>query len=121
MQLSPMFADAVLTQVAATPLWFALHTGDPGTTGAYEVTTSPYVRVPISWSTPVGGALSNAVAVSCVLPPGVPAFFFGVWTETIGGDFWWGGPLVAPGASGIVFPVAAPLVLDVGALSLSLP
>jgi len=121
MQMSTTFVDQILSQVASTSLWISLHTNDPGTTGAYEVDVAPYVRSPISWATPVAGALANSTLLAPVLPAGVPAFFFGVWTEVIGGDFWWGGPLVPPGASGIVFPADAPVVFDPGAFTVALP
>lgn len=48
----PMLDAAATTAVSAS-----LHAGDPGTTGANEVSGGEYTRVPVAWQSPSGGAI----------------------------------------------------------------
>ncbi|GAA1470060.1 hypothetical protein NE857_31630 [Nocardiopsis exhalans] len=51
--LHPMLATAGQTAVEAS-----LHTADPGSTGANEVSGGDYERVPVAWDPPSGGAIT---------------------------------------------------------------
>lgn len=59
----PMLAAAGATAATAS-----LHTGDPGTTGAAEVSGGDYERVPVTWGTPSNGRLQADGEVVWLVP-----------------------------------------------------
>jgi len=68
-------------QALSTTGWsyVSLHTADPGTTGASEVTGGTYARVAVTWNAASGGSVSNSGALSINLPASTTASYFGVW------------------------------------------
>ena len=79
-----------------TAWYISLHTGDPGTTGANEVTTgvdADYVRQAITFATPAAKqALSNA-AVSWTAAAGTAGYtvtHIGLWSAATTGTFYGG-------------------------------
>jgi len=84
-----------VSAVLAETGWVSLHTGDPGTTGAFEVTGAPYMRQAISWSEPSGGVVTNVAGAVVPLPPNVTITYFGLWNAQTAGDFAVGGALSA--------------------------
>lgn len=82
--------DAVALNGGAN--WWSLHTGDPGTTGANEVTGGDYVRIQASFPIAVSGASSTVGATSSV-PSGTTVVYWGRWTSQTGGTFFTGGTL----------------------------
>lgn len=73
----------------------SLHSGDPSTTGANEISggTPAYARQAIDW----GAASSGAMAIDGVLTFDVPASttvsYFGMWSASSGGTFYGGAAL----------------------------
>ena len=99
-------------QALSTTGWsyVSLHTADPGTTGASEVSGGTYARVAVTWNSPSGGSVSNSGALSIHLPASTTASYFGVWSATTAGTYYIGGalsPSVTTGASAGVITIAS--------------
>ena len=99
-------------QALATTGWsyVSLHTADPGTTGASEVTSTSYSRVAVSWGSPSSGSVSNSGALSINLPASTTASYFGVWSASTSGTYYIGGalsPSITTGASAGTVSIAA--------------
>ena len=82
--------DAVALNGGAN--WFSIHTGDPGTNGANELTGGDYVRVQSVYPAAVSGAASIPGATSSI-PSGSVITHWGRWTSQTGGTFFTGGAL----------------------------
>ncbi len=81
----------------------SLHTGDPGGTGASEVTggSPAYARRAITWNTASGGGLDDASVASAFDVPGATTVtHFGLWSASSGGTFLGGGALSSSEAFG---------------------
>jgi len=99
-------------QALSTTGWsyVSLHTADPGTTGASEVSGGTYARVAVTWNSPSGGSVSNSGALSINLPASTTASYFGVWGASSAGTYYIGGalsPSVTTGASAGVITIAS--------------
>jgi len=105
-------------QALATTGWsyVSLHTADPGTTGASEVTGGTYARVAVSWNAASSGSVTQSGALSINLPASTTASYFGVWSASTAGTYYIGGalsPSITTGTSAGVVTIAA------GSLSVS--
>jgi hypothetical protein len=84
------FTDAVLNDAveAVTALgdWISAHTGDPGTTGANEVTGGSYARGQTTWGAASSGDQTGS-QVSLVIPGGNTVTHWGIWSASSGGTF----------------------------------
>lgn len=67
----------------------SLHTGDPGATGANEVTggSPAYQRRAITWNTASSGNLDDASVPAFDIPPSTTLSHFGLWSASSGGTF----------------------------------
>jgi hypothetical protein len=80
----------------------SLHLGDPGETGANEVTTSEdadYARKSVTFPDPTVGSVANGVAASWTVNSGSPGFqvtHIGIWDASSAGNFLIGGELPIP-------------------------
>ena len=100
-----------LNQALSTTGWsyVSLHTADPGTTGASEVTGGTYARVAATWGAPSSGVVSNSGALSINLPASTTASYFGIWSASTAGTYYIGGalsPSVTTGGSAGVVTIA---------------
>ena len=114
----PRISTTEANQALSTTGWayVSLHTGDPSTTGANEVTGGSYARVAVTWNSPSGGSVTNSNSLSINLPASTTASYFGVWSALTTGTYYIGGalsPSVTTGTSAGVVTIAA------GALSVS--
>jgi hypothetical protein len=105
-------------QALSTTGWayVSLHSADPGTTGASELSGGTYARVAVSWSTPASGATSNTGALTINIPASTTAAYFGVWSALTTGTYYIGGalsPTITTGTS------AGTVTIAVGALSVT--
>ena len=103
--LSHSFLDHIVgnaTWTSPAPVFIALHTATPGTTGASEASgagASNYVRVEApaaSWGAAVSSSMANSAAIT--FPEGGDAqtiTHFSVWSAITAGDFLRGGALTA--------------------------
>lgn len=76
--------------------YVSLHTGDPGATGASEVTGGSYARQQVTLSSASGKASANTGALTFTVMPAATITHVGIWTLVSGGAFEIGGALVAP-------------------------
>ncbi len=88
--------NAMLDVVSVTQM--SLHSGDPGTTGANEITggSPAYARKNVTLAAASGGARTVASPPSFDVPGGVTLSHFGLWN---GPTFLWGGTLKNAGGS----------------------
>ena len=92
MALTAATKETAALSVTGLGGWISLHTADPGTTGASEVSggSPAYARKQTTWT---GGASDGVVAGSEVtidVPAGTYGHF-GLWTASTGGTFIGGG------------------------------
>ena len=89
--------DAVFnaTAFSVTTPYISLHTGDPGETGASEVTGGSYARQSGSFAAAAAGATSNDATISFATMPAATITHVGVWDASTAGNFLWGGALTA--------------------------
>ncbi len=80
---------------APTTPYLSLHTANPGTTGASEVSGSSYARVVVTTKFPAAasGLCSNDVAITfpTATTPGYTVTHWGLWDASTAGNFLAGG------------------------------
>lgn len=77
--------------------YLSLHSADPGTTGANEISGS--TRVALTWSA-AASATKAASAVSVAVPAGNTATYVGYWNASTSGTFRFSQQLSAPIGAG---------------------
>lgn len=88
-------ADTVaITAVKNAATFISLHTADPSTTGANEVTGGTYARVATTWGSVTAGSVTGS-AVVVNIPAGTTITHWGLWTASTAGTFYFGGALAA--------------------------
>lgn len=91
--------NTAIDAVKATGTWVSAHTGDPGTTGASEVTGGAYGRVQTTWGSSAAGA-TTGTEVALNIPAGTDVTHWGVWSASSGGTFREGFALADPESFG---------------------
>lgn len=84
--------NAALDGIGTGFTWISLHTGDPSTSGANEVTTGVYARKQTTW----GSASSSSKTGSAVVidvPSSTTVTHWGIWSASTAGTFCYGGTL----------------------------
>ncbi len=76
-------------------IYVSLHTGNPGENGANEVTGGGYKRQLATFSAPSNKQTSNPSDIEFNNMPACTITHIGLWDSETGGNFWWGGQLVA--------------------------
>lgn len=89
-----------ITAVKNAATWISLHTGDPSTTGTNEVTGGAYARVQVTWGTVTAGSVTATGPAVINVPTGTTITYWGVWTASTSGTFYFGGLLGAPESFG---------------------
>lgn len=94
--LSNAGKHVMLDALGAVALFYSLHTADPSTTGANEVTggSPAYARKAATWNAASGGNLDNSNAPTFDVPAGTYTHW-GLWSAVTTGTFYGGGPLSA--------------------------
>lgn len=98
--------------VTSTTYYLGLNTGDPGTTGANEVSGGSYARQSITFGAASGGSVASNTAQSFTSMPAESGGigYFSVWTASSGGTYLEGGTLSGLSGSlpsGITISVAS--------------
>lgn len=98
--LSPAGETAVLASILGSP-YISLHTSDPGTAGASEVTGDPaYARQSASFtnagSNPTVASNAAVVSFAAATANWGTVFYFGIWSAASGGTFRGSGAITAP-------------------------
>lgn len=82
----PAAKGIMLDALAAQAGFVSLHTADPGTTGAAEMTGTGYARAAITWGATSNGSKQGTGAKQTV-PAGKTVAFHGLWSAATGGTF----------------------------------
>ena len=100
--------------VPGTTYYLSLHSADPVTTGANELSGGGYARQAIVFSAASGGSESNTAAITVPNAGTVPVTHVGLWSAASGGTYrgglQMGSPVTAASISfaiGAVVPTAA--------------
>lgn len=86
--------NSAITGVKNAATFISLHTADPSTTGASEVSGGTYARVATTWGTVSGGSVTGSAATINV-PASTTVTHWGLWTAATAGTFYNGGLLPA--------------------------
>jgi hypothetical protein len=80
--------EATAAGYVATALYASLHTADPGTTGANEVTggSPAYARKAITWNAGVEDGSYTSNEITFDVPPGTLTHV-GIWSAVTAGDY----------------------------------
>jgi hypothetical protein len=84
--------NAALDGIGTAATWISLHTGDPSTTGANELPTGTYGRIQTTWSAASASSKTGSAAVINV-PASTTVTYWGFWSASTGGTFFYGGTL----------------------------
>jgi hypothetical protein len=90
MALSNAGKDALLEGLAGVALYASLHTADPSTTGANEVSGGSYAREVIPWDAASGGSLTTDGSIVFDVPAGTTITHVGYWSALTSGTFYGG-------------------------------
>lgn len=95
MAFSNTAKDEMLDDLDVLGTHASLHTADPGSTGASEVTggAPAYARKPITWNPASSGSKTVTATVTFDVPGGVTVTHCGAWSALSAGTFVGGGPL----------------------------
>ncbi len=107
-------ADAGLNAMfaPATTYYLSLHTADPGTTGANEVTGGSYARQAITFSSASNGSQTSTNAQTFTNMPAVTLAGTGIWSTATAGNYLGGGP-----ATSTAIPAGATVQYSAGDVS----
>jgi hypothetical protein len=106
-------ANAAVNAVTALIGFLSLHTTDPGTTGANEVTGGSYARQAITFGAASGGTATSTNGQTFTnMPAEAGNLWIGTWTLVSGGTYEWGGATAAvtgpiPAGASVVFAIGA--------------
>lgn len=84
--------DVALAAVILAATWVSLHTADPGTTGASEVSGGSYARVQTTWGTPSASSVTGS-QVTINVPASTTITHWAVWTASSSGTEYESGAL----------------------------
>lgn len=89
--------------------YVSLHDGDPGETGANEITGGSYARQQAAFGAAASGAVANSADIEFTDMPALTVTHVGVWDAATVGNFLWGGALTASKVvnGGDMFRIAA--------------
>lgn len=87
--------DTAVNALTALGSWISLHSSDPGTTGASEV--SGVTRQQTTWGSSSSGTANGSQVTFSSVPAGSYSFY-GVYSAQTGGSFRWGFAL-SPGVT----------------------
>lgn len=91
---TPVFVDAAanagLNAIAALVTHLSLHSGDPGTTGANEVTggSPAYARKAVTWGAAASRQVDIAAPVAFDVPASTTVYWVGMWGALSGGTYY---------------------------------
>lgn len=79
--------NSLATKYGTDAAFLSLHTADPGTTGASEVSggSPAYARMAVTWSAPTNGVITASVTFD--VPAGTTVAYVGVWSAATAGTF----------------------------------
>lgn len=87
--------NVMLDSLAGVAVFVSLHTGDPGGTGAAEVSGGTYARQGVTWGASSGGEISASNQPEFDVPGSTTVSHFGLWSANTAGTFYGGVALSA--------------------------
>ncbi|MCW2904934.1 MAG: Phage protein [Streptosporangiaceae bacterium] len=87
--------DSMLDQLNGLATHASIHTADPGTSGASEVSGGSYARQAITWQAPSGGSKTIVGTATFQIPGGTTITHSGTWSALTSGTWRGGGALSA--------------------------
>ncbi len=80
--------NLMLTGFTGSATYVSLHTADPSTNGANEVTGGSYSRESAAWGSPSNGAVSNGSSIVFDVPGSTTITHLGYWSASTSGTFY---------------------------------
>jgi hypothetical protein len=80
--------NVMLNGFTAAATHVSLHTADPSTNGANEVTGSPYTRELAGWAAASAGTAVNSGSIVFDVPGSTTIAFLGYWSASTAGTFY---------------------------------
>lgn len=80
--------NLMLTGFTGSATYVSLHTADPSTNGANEVTGGSYSRESAAWGSPADGAVSNGSSIVFDVPGSTTITHLGYWSASTSGTFY---------------------------------
>jgi hypothetical protein len=80
--------NLMLAGFTASALYVSLHTADPSTNGANEVTGGSYTRESAAWGSPSNGAVTNGSSIVFDVPGSTTITHIGYWSASTSGTFY---------------------------------
>lgn len=82
--------NVMLDELATVAVYASLHSGDPSTTGANEISggSPAYARKAITWNSAAAGSLDSSNAPVFNVPTGVTVAYVGFWSAVTAGTFY---------------------------------
>lgn len=95
MPFSTSGRNAAVDGFTAAAPYASLHSADPGSTGANEITggSPAYARKSVTWAAAASGSASLSAAPVFDVPAGATVSHFGLWSAATSGTFRGGGAL----------------------------
>lgn len=91
MSLSAAAKNAMLNALdEAVAGYLSLHTANPGTTGASEVSGGSYARQAVVWDAASGGVKAMNGTEAFSIPAGTTVTYAGLWSASTSGTFYLG-------------------------------
>lgn len=108
--------NAMCDGVAGVAAFMSLHTADPGTTGANEVTggSPAYARKSVTWAAASAGVRASSNAQLFDVPGTTEVQFFGLYSLVTAGTFYGYFPLGAFAPQAAVFAAATDVFTSMG-------
>jgi hypothetical protein len=88
MALTDGALDAMLDAFAGVAGYVSLHTDNPSTNGANEVTGGSYTREVTPWDSASAGTLTTDSSIVFDVPSGTTIQFIGYWSAATAGTFY---------------------------------
>ena len=80
--------NLLLNGFSGSVTFVSLHTADPSTNGASEVSASPYTRESVTWGSPASASLQNSAQVIFDVPGSTTITHLGYWSASTSGTFY---------------------------------
>jgi hypothetical protein len=93
-EMAGIFSDlgknAMLNALGAVAVFVSIHTDDPGTNGANEVTggSPAYARKAMTWGAASGGVMAHSAAPTFDVPAGTTVKYVGMFSASTAGTFY---------------------------------
>lgn len=88
MAINDAAKNVMLDALAAAAVFVSAHDADPSTTGANELSSSPYAREAITWNAAASGTLDSLSQPMILVAGGDTVAYIGLWSAKTSGVFY---------------------------------